>query len=60
MFDQYQLYSMIATIQCYIHCRKGVEVDVDLVATQSRPDLLLRAFTVAERWLIENAEKENI
>ena len=51
---------MIATIQCYIHCRKGVEVDICPVAASNRPDLLLKAYGIAERWLVENAKKESI
>lgn len=44
----------VAYIQCYIHVRKGVEVDINPHSAMMRPDLLMAAYNAAERWFNSN------
>lgn len=48
------IYQIIATIQCYIHVRKGVEVQINPQSAMMRPDLLMSAFNTAEQWFSQN------
>lgn len=45
---------VIATIECYIHVRKGVEVQINPHSAMMRPDLLMSAFNTAEQWFSQN------
>lgn len=45
---------MIAVIQCYIHIRKGAEVQINPQSAMMRPDLLLRLHETAEQWFSQN------
>lgn len=48
--------TMIATIQVYIHHRKGVEVQISPRLPDELP-LLLRAYSIAQDWLNKNVIK---
>jgi len=45
---------MVALIQCYINHRTGKQVDINLHSAMMRPDLLMSAYSAAERWFTEN------
>ena len=45
---------MIATIQVYIHIRKGVEVKINKPTTVHEQGLLFHAYGIATSWLEAN------
>lgn len=45
---------MVAVIQCYIHARKGVEVQINPQSAMMRFDLLMQAYDIAEAWFNQN------
>lgn len=40
----------IALIQCYIHHMKDVQVNIDVMSSMSRPDLVDKAYTYARAY----------
>ena len=48
---------MIATVQCYIHIHKGVEVDIQVPQTNDHLFKLIQAYQVARDWMTNNNVK---
>jgi len=46
-----RVHMMIATVQCYIHIRKGVEVVVSIPQTREHLMRLIAAYQVAKDWM---------
>ena len=48
---------MIATVQCYIHIHKGMDVDIQIPQTNDHLFKLVHAYQVARDWMANNNVK---
>lgn len=48
---------MIATVQCYIHIHKGVNVDIQIPQNKDHLSKLIHAYQVARDWMTNNNVK---